>query len=244
VYHLAAVMSLEGLGKESWVWEVNADGCFNVVDTAVQVGVRRVVASSSAAVYGELPGETLFSEDLPPRPRTIYGATKVAVEGLCQAYSGSMGLQTAVLRYGVVYGPRLHRRAKSSLLVTDVIDAFLRGEQPEIMGDGSETIELVYVGDVARANIAAMRAESSGEVFNVGTGVGHPTREIVDTVRRLLGSNLEPIYKRPETPLKYTQNIMDVSKADKLLGFRAATSLEDGLAHQIEYQRAEMGGAQ
>jgi UDP-glucose 4-epimerase len=241
VYHLAGVMSLDGLGTERWMWEVNADGCFNVLEVAKELGVRKVVASSSAAVYGELAGDTLFREDVYAKPRTIYGATKIAVEALCAAYSGSMGLQTNVLRYGVVYGPRLHRRGKSSMLLTDVIDAFLRGERPEIVGDGSEALEWIYVGDVARANIAAMRAECSGEVFNIGTGVAQLTTELVETIRDVMGTDLEPIYKAPDKPLKYTATTMDVAKAAELIGFRAQTSLLEGLVHQIEFQRSRLG---
>ncbi|GAA2116279.1 NAD-dependent epimerase/dehydratase family protein [Actinomadura alba] len=240
VYHLAGVMSLDGLGKERWMWEVNADGCFNVLEAARDLGVRRVVASSSAAVYGEIPGDSLFEESGYPRPRTVYGATKVATEALCIAYDGSMGLETNVLRYGIVYGPRLHRRAKSSLLVSDIIDAFLRDEQPIIQGDGSEEMEWVYVGDVARANIAAMRSECSGEVFNVGTGRSNSTRELVEIAKRITGSTQEPKYVKPETPHKFTQNIMSATKAEKRLGFVAETPLEVGIGHQIEFQRARL----
>jgi UDP-glucose 4-epimerase len=241
IFHLAGVMSLDGLGKERWVWEVNADGCFNVLSAAREVGARKVVASSSAAVYGEVPGTDLFSESLPASPRTIYGASKVAVEALCQAFSGSLGVQTNVLRYGIVYGPRLHRRAKSSLLVTDIIDAVLQGDRPVITGDGTESIELVYVGDVARANRAAMDADVSGQVFNVGTGVAFQTRDVVAAVNRVLGVSIEPDYRTPDKPVRYTETTMDVSKATELLGFTAQTSLDEGLARQIEHQRQSLG---
>lgn len=237
IFNLAAVMSLDGAAKSDWMWSVNADGAFNVLEAAWELGVSRVVSSSSAAVYGEQPSADLCREDSHLRPTTIYGATKAAVEMLSSAYSAAKGVGTAVLRYGVVYGPRLHRRAKSSLVITDVIDALLRNERPVVMGDGSQVCDWVYVGDVALANIAAMEASTTGEVFNVGTGHGRSVREVVDIICRILDSDLDPEYTGIPNGVRYNQNIMSCEKAREILGFCASTSLEEGVAAQIEYQR-------
>ncbi|PQP23549.1 NAD-dependent epimerase/dehydratase family protein [Rhodococcus opacus] len=240
IFNLAAVMSMDGAGKNEWMWTVNADGCFNVLDVARELGIPRVVTSSSAAVYGELPSEELCREDVHLRPSTIYGATKATCEMLCSAFSASQGVSTAVLRYGVVYGPRLHRRAKSSLVISDVIDALLRDEQPVVLGDGSQICDWVFVADVARANIAAMQASSTGEVFNVGTGTGRTVAEVIDIIYRLLGSGQPPIYKPAPAGVRYNQNIMSADKSADVLGFRASTTLEDGIAAQIEFQRSQL----
>ncbi|MEE2059006.1 NAD-dependent epimerase/dehydratase family protein [Rhodococcus artemisiae] len=241
VFNLAAVMSLDGAGKNEWMWTVNADGFFNIVDVARELGIPRVVTSSSAAVYGELPSDELCREDVPLRPSTVYGATKAACEMLASAYSASQGVSTAVLRYGVVYGPRLHRRAKSSLVISDVIDALLRGERPTVIGDGTQVCDWVYVGDVARANIAAMQSDSTGEVFNVGTGGRRTVAEVIDVIYRLLGVDGQPpIFEPAPEGVRYNQNIMSPEKSEQILGFRAETSLEEGIVAQIKFQRSQL----
>ncbi|QZH60900.1 NAD-dependent epimerase/dehydratase family protein [Mycolicibacterium farcinogenes] len=240
IFNLAAVMSLDGAGKNEWMWTVNADGCFNVLDVARELGVPRVVTSSSAAVYGELPSDELCREDVHLKPSTVYGATKATCEMLCSAFSASQGLSTAVLRYGVVYGPRLHRRAKSSLVISDVIDALLRGDTPEVIGDGSQICDWVFVGDVARANIAAMESDVSGEVFNVGTGKGRAVKEVIDIIYSQLGGGQPPRFSPAPEGVRYNQNIMSADKAAAMIGFRAQTSLEEGIAAQIEFQKAQL----
>ena len=239
VFHLAAVMTLDGLDKPDWIWTVNANGFFNVLNAARLSGVQRVVVSSSTSAYGDVPSG-LLTEDLLLRPATIYGATKAASEALCSAFSTTFGIHTAALRYGVVYGPRLHRRSKSSMVITNVIDAVLTGQPVMIPGDGSEQCEWIYVGDVAKANIAAMESDTTGESFNIGSGFASTTREVVDIIFSEMGVTTEPTYQPFDKPVSYNQNVMAVEKAEKVLGFRATTDLRTGIRAQIEFQKAEL----
>ncbi|MHB1734885.1 MAG: NAD-dependent epimerase/dehydratase family protein [Ferrimicrobium acidiphilum] len=137
VFHLAAVMTLDGLDRPEWIWSVNVGGFFNVLNASRQVGVQRVVLSSSTSAYGDVPGDKKLTEELVLKPTTIYGATKASSEALAHAFWRTFGLETVALRYGVVYGPRLHRRSKSSMVIRDVIDAVLRNERVVVFGDAA-----------------------------------------------------------------------------------------------------------
>jgi UDP-glucose 4-epimerase len=242
VFHLAAVMTLDGLDRPEWIWSVNAGGFFNVLNASRQVGVERVVLSSSTSAYGDVPGDKKLTEELVLKPTTIYGATKASSEALAHAFWRTFGLETVALRYGVVYGPRLHRRSKSSMVIRDVIDAVLRNERVVVFGDGSQRCEWVYVNDVARANIAALYSNVAGESINVGTGSAETIRQVVDTILRLMDATVDVEYKPFDKPVAYNENVMDVTKSSRVLGFLPSTSLEEGLMAQIEYQRAEMQG--
>lgn len=234
VLHLAAIQTLEGLGNPRQLLSVNVEGFFNVLEAARQSSVRKLVFSSSTAAYGR-PNKSPIQEEEPLRPNTLYGATKVSGEALCKAYEQTHGLKYLALRYAVLYGPRLHRRSKTSLFIPDTIERLQQDSPPIIYGNGEDRCEWVYVGDVARANIMAMRSALSGEAINVGAGVSHTTNEVAQTISQLMGTKVQPRYEDFEKQVAYNENLMSTKKAERLLGFKASTTLEEGLKAQIAW---------
>ena len=231
VIHEAAVTGLDAcLAWPSLARHVNIKGTERLLAESLRAGVGRVVFASSAAVYGEqekLP----ISEDAVLHPLSLYGETKLEGERLCQEYF-KRGLQTVCLRYFNVYGPR------QNPAYAGVILKFLRclkeGGRPVIYGDGSQTRDFIHVSDVVRATVLALQKDCAGEAINVGTGVPTSVSQLLQTICELAGKRMRPRRLPPRAnEIKHSQ--ADVTKAERVLGFKASIPLEDGL-------RALIGG--
>jgi UDP-glucose 4-epimerase len=222
--------------------DVNVVGTFNVFQACVDAGVKKIVHASSSSVYGEglyLPTdeEHPFNNDL------FYGATKVAGEQILRSFHKAYGLEYVILRYLNVYGP--HQASGSAYM--DVIAHFANrieaGEPPRIEGDGSQTLDMVYVADCARANLLALEAPISGEAFNVCSGRETTVRELADTMLRLYGrEDLEPELV-PRDQKLVTRRWGSSDKATKMLGFETETSNEEGLRRVIEARATSAAAA-
>jgi len=239
VVHLAALWLYECVNEPRSAVEVNVVGTYNVVEAAQRAGVRKVVYSSSASVYGNALF-TPMTEDHPFNNRTMYGATKIAGEQFFRAIHEQHGLDYVALRYMNIYGPRMDDRGTYVSVIVKVLDRIASGERPVIFGDGSQAYDFVYVEDVARANVLSLTSDATDECINVGIGVRTSIRELVDSLLRITGSSLEPEY-RPQEQMFVTHRVGSTDKAERLLGFRAVVPLDEGLERVVAWHRAQHG---
>jgi len=234
VFHEAAVVSVvAALENPEKARLVNVGGTRNVLGAALDAGVKRVVFASSATVYGD--ADPPLKEDFRPSPLSFYGETKVEGEQLMNEYAGK-GLETVSLRYFNVYGPRQEPSSPYSGVITKFIDRMAAGKPPLILGDGNQTRDFVYVGDVADANVlAAEGKEAAGRAFNIGTGLPVTINQLEGLLSEIIGFDGEPEYAEKREGDIY-DSYADVSRAEKLLGFKAAVATEDGLRKTVEWQ--------
>jgi UDP-glucose 4-epimerase len=170
VFHLAALWLFECVHKPREALEVNVDGTYSVIEAARDAGVKKVVYSSSASVYGDAVF-TPMTEEHPFNNRTMYGATKIAGEQFLRAVHEQTGLDYLALRYMNVYGPRMDYRGTYVSVIMKVLDRIDQGLPPVVVGDGSQAYDFVHVDDVARANILALKSDATDDAVNVGMGV-------------------------------------------------------------------------
>ena len=236
VFLLASLWLGECVNDPRSAWEQCVLGTWNVVEACLQHGVRRIVYSSSASVYGNALVVPM-TEEHPFNNVTTYGATKIACEQMLRAMHAQHGLSHISYRYMNVYGPRMDDRGVYVSVIMKVLDRIASGQRPRIFGDGSQTYDFIYVEDVARANVLGMKAECADEAFNIGCGVGTSINELVALLLELTGSTLEPEYLPGEQSF-VTHRIGSTEKAERMLGFRAETPLREGLRRVIEWRRA------
>jgi UDP-glucose 4-epimerase len=241
VFHLAALWLFECVHEPRAAIEVNAVGTFNVIEAAHKAGVKKVVYSSSASVYGDAV-VTPMTEEHPFNNRTMYGATKIAGEQFFRAFYEQHGLDYVGLRYMNIYGPRMDYKGTYVSVIMKVLDRIDAGEPPMIMGDGSQAYDFVHVVDVARANVLALKADATDMFFNVGTGIKTTISELVESLLRESGSDLEPEYQ-PDAQMFVTHRVGSTELAEQLLGFRAELPLDEGLRSVVEWRRSDQRAA-
>jgi UDP-glucose 4-epimerase len=235
VFHFAALWLLQCHEYPSSAFDVNVRGTFNVMNACVQEGVKRLVYSSSASVYGDAVTEPM-SEDHPFNNKNFYGATKICGESMLTAYHHRYGLNFAGLRYMNVYGPRQDYKGAYIAVIMKMLDAIDRGESPTILGDGSEAFDFVSVQDCAAANICAMKADVSNNFYNVGTGERTSLKELAELILQLKQSQLQINYKEASTATLVKNRIGDPSKAKRDLDYSYAVNLEEGLEKLIHWR--------
>ncbi|MGE0144789.1 MAG: SDR family NAD(P)-dependent oxidoreductase [Planctomycetota bacterium] len=235
VFHLAALWLLQCHEYPDSAFDVNVRGTFNVAMCAIKQGVKRVVYSSSASVYGDAV-VTPMTEDHPYNNFTFYGATKIAGEHFMKSLGARYGMNWCGLRYMNVYGPRQDYKGAYIAVMHKVLDRIERGERPIVFGDGSQQYDFVHVDDVARCNLLAMQAEKSGECYNVGRGIGTSIKELTELLLALTESKLQIQYE-PAGQTFVTNRIGSTAKAEADLGFRWSVGLEDGMKSLIRWRR-------
>lgn len=241
VFHFAALWLLQCHEFPLAAFETNVRGTFNVLDACVRNGVKRLVWSSSASVYGDAVEEPM-TEDHPFNNKNFYGATKICGEAMARAYHHRYGLDYVGLRYMNVYGPRQDYRGAYIAVIMKMLDAIDRGEGPTIFGDGSEAFDFVAVEDCARANLCAMRATATDSFYNVGTGKRTSLKEIAEKLLHLTGSN-QPIQYAPRSQATLVRNRIGCPKrASAEIAFTAEIGLDDGLRRLIEWRRLHAEG--
>ncbi|HZR22201.1 MAG TPA: NAD-dependent epimerase/dehydratase family protein [Vicinamibacterales bacterium] len=241
VFLLASLWLGECLNDPRSAWDVCTMGTWNVVEACLKHNIKRIVYSSSASVYGDAL-MTPMTEDHPFNNRTTYGATKIACEQMLRAMYAQHRLPAIYFRYMNIYGPRMDHRGVYVSVIMKVLDRIAAGLRPRVFGDGSQIYDFVYIEDVARANVLGMKADCADEAFNIGCGVGTSIAELVALLLELTGSSLEPEYI-PEERSLVTRRIGSTDKAERLLGFRATTSLRDGLHQLIEWRQRNVHAA-
>jgi UDP-glucose 4-epimerase len=234
LFLLASLWLGECVNDPRSAWEVNTLGTWNVVEACRELGVGRMVYSSSASVYGDA-AFTPMTEEHPFNNRTTYGATKIANEQMMRAIYEQHGLPYIGYRYMNIYGPRMDYEGTYVSVIMKVLDRIFAGQPPVIYGDGTQTYDFIYVEDVARANILGMKAECADEFFNIGMGVGTTINELVGILLELTDSKVVPEYRAQEQSF-VTNRLGSTEKAERLLGFKAKTPLREGLQRVVEWR--------
>lgn len=243
VFHFAALWLLHCWDFPRAAFDVNIGGTFNVLEACLNNGVKRLVYSSSASVYGDAVEEPM-TEDHPFNNTNFYGATKVAGEQMCRALyhryrDTEQRFDYVGLRYMNVYGPRQDYRGAYIAVIMKMLDRLDAGSPPVVYGDGAQAYDFVYVGDCARANVCAMKADVTDRFYNVGTGKKTTIRELAELILDATSSDLEIEY-RPEGQTFVKNRVGCPRKAESEIGFSAETGLRDGLQALIEWRRDHM----
>jgi UDP-glucose 4-epimerase len=239
VFHQAAIRITACAEQWRECQEVLVDGTFNVVEAAVQAGVGRLIAASSASVYGMADRFPTDETHHLSNNRTLYGAAKIANEAQYRAVHDMTGLPYVALRYFNVYGPRMDAFGKYTEVLIRWLDCLDAGTRPKIFGDGLQTMDFVFVEDVARANILAARSDVADEVFNVASGTETSLLQLLHTLLKVTGRNdVEPEFLPERKVNPVPRRLAATEKARRLLGFEAKTSLEDGLGRLVSWRAA------
>ena len=247
VFHQAALRITQCAEEPRLAMESLIGGTFNVLEAAVDAGVRKVVAASSASVYGE-PSYVPMDEGHPFNNRTLYGACKVADEQILRSFNDMYGLPYVALRYFNIYGPRMDAWGVYTEVMIRWLQRLERNEAPIIFGDGMQTMDFVYIQDVAEANVLAMKSDTSDDVFNVATGMETSLRQLARMLCDAAGKrNMEPTFEPARKVNPVTRRLAAVEHAREGIGFTASWRLEEGLRELVrwhaELSRKELVGA-
>jgi len=238
VFHQAAIRITQCAADPRLAFEVLAEGTFNLVEAAREEGVGRIVAASSASVYGLAEEFPTSERHHPYNNRTLYGAAKSFNEALLRSFHEMYGLNYVALRYFNVYGPRMDTYGAYTEVLVRWMERIAAGLPPIIYGDGTESMDFIYVADVARANILAATAAATDAVFNIGSGVETTLEQLARTLIRVMDSNVGLEYAPPRKVNPVPRRMADVSAAARELGFTTRTSLEDGLQQLVSWWSA------
>jgi nucleoside-diphosphate-sugar epimerase len=213
---------------------VNVEGTLNVLLAARDAGVRRVVFASSSSVYGNAPGMPR-RESQALAPLAPYAVSKLAAEQYCMVAHRVYGVETVALRYFNVFGERQDPLSGYAAVIPKFIRMMLDGQSPTVFGDGETSRDFTHVENVVEANLAAaVEPAAAGRVMNIAVGSSHTLNELVDALRRLLDSELEPKYGPPR-PGDVSESLADVSLARELIGYEPNIDFEQGLQRTIAW---------
>jgi UDP-glucose 4-epimerase len=238
VFHMAALRITRCAENPREALEVMYDGAFNVVEACVRHKVKKLVAASSASIYGTADSFPTREEHHPYNNRTLYGAAKAANELMYRAFNDMHGLPYAAMRYFNVYGPRMDTEGKYTEVLIRWYNLIKKGQPPLIYGEGEATMDFVDVEDVARANVLAMKAPVSDRVFNVASQRETSLRQLCLALLETMGSKLEPKHvplPAERKAVEVRRRLADVSKARELVGFEARIGLEEGLSRLVRW---------
>jgi UDP-glucose 4-epimerase len=239
VFHQAAIRITQCAEEPRLALEVLVDGTYNVVEAAAQEGVRKLVAASSASIYG-LAEEFPTKENHHPYANdTFYGAAKVFNEGLLRSFKAMSDLDYVALRYFNAYGPRMDVHGLYTEVLVRWMERIEAGEPPLIFGDGLQTMDFIYVGDIARANVLAANSDLTDEVFNVASGVETSLLELAEALLQVMDSDLSVVHGPARAVNGVTRRLADTNDARQRLGFEAEVGLLEGLTRLVTWWRGE-----
>jgi nucleoside-diphosphate-sugar epimerase len=239
VFHLAALRITQCAAEPRTALEVLVDGSFNVFEAAIEAGVAKVVASSSASVYGLADEFPTPETQHPYHNDTFYGAAKVFNEGMLRSFHTMSGLDYVALRYFNVYGPRMDAHGKYTEVLIRWMERIEAGQPPLIFGDGLQTMDFVHVADIARANILAAEADVTDRVYNIASATETSLLELAEALQQVMGSK-EPLEFGPErSGVNVTRRLADISAAERDLGWKPTISLHEGLADLVAWWRGQ-----
>jgi UDP-glucose 4-epimerase len=242
IFHQAAQIYVQqSIEDPAQTHEINVTGTLNVLLAARACNIRKVVCASSAAIYGDHPALPK-SEEMMPDPLTPYAASKLAGENYGKVFSGLYSLQTVFLRYFNVFGPRQDPESQYAAVIPKFITRLLAGNSPVIYGDGLQSRDFIFVGDVVRANIMAMDSDAVG-VYNIARGERISLNELVSLMSSYFGKQIDPVYA-DSLPGDVRHSVADISKAAGAFDFNPEYQMMDALKETIEWFRSQVGGTQ
>jgi UDP-glucose 4-epimerase len=237
MFHMAALRITRCAENPREAMEVMLMGTHNALEAAVEKKVGKLVFASSASIYGLADVFPTDENHHPYNNRTYYGAVKIAGECMARSFAEMYGLKYVALRYFNVYGPRMDIQGKHTEVLVRWLDRIDAGQAPVIFGDGSQTMDMVYIDDVTDANILAMESDVTDEVFNVASGKETSLLELLRALLRVSGSTLEPEFLPERSVNPVPRRLADTRKAENLLGFKSRISLEEGLRLLISWRK-------
>jgi UDP-glucose 4-epimerase len=240
VFHQAALASVpRSLDEPLETHAACATGTLVVLHEARKAGVKRVVYAGSSSAYGNPSSSSAPKrESDPPSPLSPYAAAKLAGEMYCQASWHSFGLETVVLRYFNVFGPRQDPSGPYAAVIPLFIKALLARKQPMIFGDGRQTRDFTFVDNVVQANLLALEAaQAAGQICNVGSGVAYSLLDVLRELNAILGMNVQPEFQ-PARAGDVRDSLADISQAGQLLGYEPAVEFAEGLRRTVDYYRS------
>lgn len=237
VFHQAAIRITQCSEEPRLALEVLVDGTFNVLEVAVHAGVKKVIAASSASVYGMADEFPTNERHHPYNNRTLYGAAKTFNELLLRSFNEMYGLDYVALRYFNVYGPRMDIYGVYTEVLVRWIERIAAGQPPVIFGDGNQMMDFVYVEDVARANILAAKADVTDGVFNIASGRETSLNQLADALIKIMKSDVRPEYGPERKVNPVPRRWADITRARDVLGFQPQVSLEEGLRRLVAWWR-------
>ncbi len=238
IFHMAALRITQCAEEPRLALEVLADGTFNVLEAAVANNVKKIVAASSASIYGLADEFPTAEKHHPYNNRTFYGAAKVFNEGLLRSFNEMYGLSYVALRYFNVYGPRMDIYGAYTEVLIRWMERIATGKPPLILGDGEQTMDFIYVEDIARANILAAKSSITDDVFNVASGVETSLNDLAVSLLRVMGSDLKPEYGPARKVNAVPRRLAETKNAKKWIGFEAHVDLEEGLRRLVAWWQA------
>ncbi|RSM73296.1 NAD-dependent epimerase [Actinoplanes sp. ATCC 53533] len=237
VFHLAAIRITQCAEEPRLANEVLVDGTFNVVEAAAAEGVKKLIASSSASVYGLAEQFPTTERHHPYNNDTFYGAAKAFNEATLRSFHSMHGLDYVALRYFNVYGPRMDIFGLYTEVLIRWMERIESGTPPLILGDGLQTMDFVHVADIARANILAARADVTDDVFNIASGTETSLKELAEALSEVMKSDLAPEHGPARAVNGVTRRLAETGYAAEKLGFRAELGLHEGLRGLVEWWR-------
>ena len=238
VFHQAAIRITQCAEDPRLAMDVLAQGTFEVVDAAAEMKVRKVIAASSASVYGMAETFPTTERHHPYNNETFYGAAKLFGEGILRSFHETHGLRFIALRYFNVYGPRMDMYGLYTEVLIRWMERIEAGYSPIIFGDGQQTVDLVFVEDVARANLLAAKGDASRGVFNIGSGIERSLLDLAATLSRVMGSDGGVDHQEARKVNSVERRLADTASARDELGFVAQVGLEEGLSRLVDWWRA------
>jgi UDP-glucose 4-epimerase len=245
VFHQAAIRITLCAELPRECIDVLVGGTLNVFEASVSAGVRKIVYASSASVYGGAEVFPTGERHHPYNNRTLYGAAKLMDEGIARSFRDMHGLPSVGLRYFNVYGPRMDITGPYTEVFIRWFDCVDRGARPQIHGDGSSTMDFVYVDDVARANVLAMESDRQDDVYNVASGTETSLLDLWRAIQHVTGADhLDPEFRPLRKVNPVPRRLADVRRARDELGFEATVTLDDGLRRLRTWQLAAITGVE
>jgi UDP-glucose 4-epimerase len=238
VLHMAALRITACAAEPREAFDVMCAGSFNVVAAAHAAGVKKIVAASTASIYGMAEQFPTAEEHHPYNNRTWYGTSKVMLEGLLRSFNDMYGLPYVALRYFNVYGARMDIHGKYTEVLIRWMERLDAGLPPLILGDGTQTMDFVHVDDVARANVLALSSDVSDEVFNVARGVETSLNDLAAALARAMGIHVDAEYGPARSVNAVPRRLASIDKAERMLGFRASVPLDEGLRRLVSWWRS------
>jgi UDP-glucose 4-epimerase len=243
VFHLAALRITQCAEQPRVALESLVDGTFTVIEAAVAAGVKKVVASSSASVYGLAESFPTTERHHPYNNDTFYGAAKAFNEGMLRSFHAMNSLDYVALRYFNVYGPRMDVHGLYTEVLIRWMERIARGDAPLIFGDGAQTMDFVHVEDIARANILAARADVTDTVYNIATATETSLLDLANALLAAMDSDLVPEHGPDRAVNGVTRRLADISRAASDLGWTPEITLDDGLRGLVEWWKADSAAA-
>lgn len=240
VFHQAALRITHCAAEPRVAMQVMVQSTFDLLELCVEHQVEKVIAASSASVYGMAAEFPTTESHHPYDNRTFYGAAKTFNEGLLRTFNDTNGLDYVAFRYFNVYGPRMDLYGRYTEVLIRWMERLAAGQAPVIFGDGRQTMDFVHVRDVARANILGAKANACDAVFNVASGVETSLLQLAQSLARAMGrEEIAPEFAAERSVNPVPRRLASTVKAERLLGFRATIPLEEGLRELVDWWRAE-----